>query len=275
MSEEAPGTAPPLEPAPEPTPVAAPSAPEGIEPGRVPPVPGPEREPFWGYSDLFLFAGLAIPAMLLGWGVVRLAMGVFHLRAGVKLAEMLPQQFLGYGFLFAALAAIFRLEYGRPFWRSLGWRPMRLPVLWIVSCGLATAIAVSYASTLIHLPNTSNPMTDLLENFTSIVLMTVAGVTVGPLSEELAFRGFLQPLLVRSMGPVLGILGAAVPFGLLHFQQYGNSWRHAVLVSAAGAAFGWMRYATGSTLASTVMHAAYNALFFVALFAQKSGVVHR
>jgi membrane protease YdiL (CAAX protease family) len=37
-----------------------------------------------------------------------------------------------------------------------------------------------------------------------------------------------------------------------------------VLISLAGAAFGWMRQATGSTRASTIMHAAYNALFFAA-----------
>jgi membrane protease YdiL (CAAX protease family) len=63
-------------------------------------------------------------------------------------------------------------------------------------------------------------------------------------------------------------------FGLLHFPEYGNSWRHALLITAAGAAFGWMRHATGSTKASALMHAAYNALFFAALFTQgKSGPV--
>jgi membrane protease YdiL (CAAX protease family) len=88
-------------------------------------------------------------------------------------------------------------------------------------------------------------------------------------AEELIFRGFLQPLLVRSLGAVPGILAAAVPFGLLHFSEYGNSWRHAVLISGAGAAFGWMRHATGSTKASTLMHAAYNALFFASLWGSK------
>ena len=63
-----------------------------------------------------------------------------------------------------------------------------------------------------------------------------------------------------------GILLAAIPFGLLHFPEYGNSWRHALLISGAGVAFGWMRQVTGSTKASTLMHAAYNALFFAALW---------
>ena len=45
-----------------------------------------------------------------------------------------------------------------------------------------------------------------------------------------------------------------------------------MIVAAAGAAFGWMRYRTGSTKASTIMHAAYNALFFVAMAGEKAHV---
>jgi membrane protease YdiL (CAAX protease family) len=63
---------------------------------------------------------------------------------------------------------------------------------------------------------------------------------------------------------------AAVPFGLLHLQQYGNSWRHVLLITLAGAAFGWMRYRTGSTKAAVIMHAAYNGVFFVLLAVQQA-----
>jgi len=46
------------------------------------------------------------------------------------------------------------------------------------------------------------------------------------------------------------------------------------LISLAGAAFGWMRHATGSTNVSAIMHASYNALGFLALFAQRKYVPH-
>jgi len=81
--------------------------------------------------------------------------------------------------------------------------------------------------------------------------------------------------VVRSLGVAPGILVAAVPFGLLHFQEYGNSWRHAVLISLAGAAFGAMRQVTGSTRASTLMHSSYNALFFLALLLDPSQLPHQ
>jgi len=47
-----------------------------------------------------------------------------------------------------------------------------------------------------------------------------------------------------------------------------------VLISLAGAAFGAMRHRTGSTRASTLMHASYNALFFFALLLQRGQLPH-
>jgi membrane protease YdiL (CAAX protease family) len=251
--------------------------PPPVEPGpeALPsPPPAPERYPFWGYGDLLLFAGLAIPCLLLGAGSVKLVLWMFHVHPAVRLAELLPEQFLGYILLFVMLRLIFRLEYERPFWASLAWTQPRMPLLWIVIAGVSAAYGVAILSNLFQMPNTSNPMMDLLKDRTSVILMAIFGITFAPLCEELIFRGFLQPLLVRSLGAAPGILAAAIPFGLLHFSEYGNSWRHVVLISLAGAAFGWMRHATGSTGASTIMHASYNALGFVALFAQGKYVPH-
>ena len=235
--------------------------------------PEPERYPFWGYHDLLFFAGLVIPSMLIGWAVVKAGMFLFHIHT-LRVSVLLAEQFLGYGILFGGLALMFRIEYARPFWRSLRWTNTSLPFLWNVICGLIAALVVAVMSYLIHTPNVSNPLTDMMQDRTSVILLATFGVTLGPLCEELAFRGFLQPLLVRSLGPVAGILAATIPFGLLHFQEYGNSWRHAVLIALAGASFGWMRQATGSTKAATIMHASYNALFFFVLFAQRRELPH-
>jgi membrane protease YdiL (CAAX protease family) len=249
--------------------------PAPVEPGPEalpPPPPEPERYPFWGYGDLLLFAGLAIPCMMLGWGLVKLVLWMFHVHPAVRVAELLPEQFLGYVLLFGMLRLIFRLEYERPFWTSLAWTHTRAPVLSIAIAGLGAAYGVAILSNLFQMPNTSTPMMDLLKDRTSVILMAIFGITFAPLCEELIFRGFLQPLLVRSLGTAPGILAAAIPFGLLHFSEYGNSWRHVVLISLAGAAFGWMRHATGSTRASAIMHASYNTLGFLALFAQRKAV---
>ena len=129
-------------------------------------------------------------------------------------------------------------------------------------------------SRLLHTPDTPTPMSKLLEDRVSMIFLAVAGVSLGPLCEELIFRGFMQPLFVRSIGVAGGILAAAVPFGLLHLQEYGFSWQPGLLITLAGAAFGWMRHRTGSTQASTLMHAAYNTTFFLALLAQPKNLPH-
>lgn len=230
---------------------------------------GADRYPFWDYSDVLIFAGLAIPSMLAAELLVRGFLAVFHIHPELKVMELLPAQFLGYLLLFGGLWAIFRLKYERPFWRSLAWEPLRVPFSLVMVCGVMAAFAVGIASNLIHTPETSNPMTELMQGRAALIVMAVFGITLGPLFEELAFRGFLQPLLVRSLGAVSGVLLAAIPFGLLHYQEYGNSWRHALVISLAGAGFGAMRQLTGSSKAAALMHATYNAFFFVVLFARK------
>ena len=251
-----------------------PDAQAPLEPLEAMPTPAPpERGPFWSYGDLMIFAGLAIPCMLLGFGLVKAAFWVLQLHPAVKTWELLGAQFAFYGLLFGTLVALFRLQYDRPFWRSLGWVATPLPLYSLVTSGVGLAMAVLLLGSLIRTPRTENPLTALLRDPTSLVLLAIFGTIVAPVCEELIFRGFLQPLLVRSLGAPAGILATALPFGLLHFQEYGNSWRHVLLISLSGVAFGLMRHATGSTKAAAVMHSSYNAFQFVLLMIAK-GLPH-
>jgi uncharacterized protein len=243
-------------------------------PGNSPPDAVPERVPFWGYADVFLLAGLALPCMFLGWAIVRLVMwgaGLHPTKLGV---EAVPEMVLGYAFLALALLAIFRVQYNRPFWASLGWTRTRLPFQWIVILGFATGLLVDLIARLIHTPPASGPLVDMMKDRTTLILLAIFGTTVAPLCEELAFRGFLQPLLVRGLGAAAGIAIPAVLFGALHYSEYGDSWRLALLVGIAGACFGCMRHFTGSTRAAAIMHAAFNALSFIALLGPSSGAAH-
>ncbi|HUB77973.1 MAG TPA: type II CAAX endopeptidase family protein [Bryobacteraceae bacterium] len=234
--------------------------------------PPPKREPFWGYGDVILIAGLALPCMFLGVGVIWLLKTLLHLhmRAGVAaVSEML----IGYALLFGILMLIFRIQYDRPFWRSLGWTWSGVPIMECVLFGFGTTIGVGIVAWLIHSPPSSGPLMDMMKDRSTLILLAIFGTTVAPLAEELAFRGFLQPLLVRNLGAIAGVALAAALFGGLHFSEYGDSWRSALLVALAGAAFGTVRQWTGSTAAAAVMHASFNGLQFVALLtASKTGL---
>jgi membrane protease YdiL (CAAX protease family) len=243
--------------------------------GAVPAPPEPQRVPFWGYADLFLVAGLAAPCMLAGFGLVKLAIALLHWHAAAPAEESVPETLIGYALLFGALTVILRVQYHRPFWRSLGWNSTRIPFLWNVIAGLASALAVGFVGHWIATPPTSGPIMEMMKGpEASLVVVTLFGTVVAPMCEELAFRGFLQPLLVRSFGAVAGILMAAAPFGMLHYWEYGDSWRSAVQIGLAGATFGWMRQATGSTRAAAIMHASFNALSFVSMFMQGRNLPH-
>jgi membrane protease YdiL (CAAX protease family) len=231
-----------------------------------------EDEAFWGYRDLALFLGLAAPCLLGGALLAKVGLLALYVSTSHKALELLPGQFIGYALLFTALAFIFRFEYERPFWRSLGWRRPEYSIPSVIALGSALAFAVAMLGALLKAPEVPAPMKELLRDRASLLAIAVAGVTVGPLCEELAFRGFMQPLFIRSLGVVPGIFLSAVGFGLLHMPQYGYDWQHGVLITLAGAGFGWMRWISKSTLGSTIMHAAYNATLFLGFLAAGSKV---
>ena len=238
------------------------------------PPPPPPREPFWGYGDLALFLGLCLPALLLSFGIVKGLMALVPIPNPAGATESVAALAIFYILIFSALRVIFQMQYERPFWRSLGWQATRLPGMTVALLGVGTAVGVALAAALLRVPDTPNQMTEMMREPASLILLAIFGVTVAPVCEELAFRGFLQPLLVRTLGAAPGILIAAAGFGLLHYGEYGNSWRHVVVLTLSGAAFGLMRQLTGSTRAAALMHASYNAFLFVALFSQRKDLPH-
>jgi membrane protease YdiL (CAAX protease family) len=112
-------------------------------------------------------------------------------------------------------------------------------------------------------------MQELLNREATLIVVGVFSTTLGPLCEELAFRGFLMPLLAETFGITGGIVLAAIPFAIAHAPQYAYSWRHVALIGLAGVAFGWNRFRSGSTASATVMHGAYNLVIFAGLLYEK------
>ncbi len=234
--------------------------------------PRPEPYPFWDWLDVAVMFALALPLivlMLVGGGGAHQPPKPVS-RHGAVIAIALTFSF--YGVWFLALRLLLRLRYDRPFWRSLAcvWPP---PGFWSSAAwGLLLAMASLMLGAALRIPETKTPLEELLKDRASILLIGVFGVTIGPLCEELIFRGFLMPLLARSFGALAGVLLAAVPFALLHGQEYAWGWQQLVIIFLAGAAFGWMRHISGSTAAAAVMHGAYNLVFFVILAAWKLGL---
>jgi membrane protease YdiL (CAAX protease family) len=81
-------------------------------------------------------------------------------------------------------------------------------------------------------------------------------------TEETIFRGVLQTLAARAVGPTGGRLLQAAAFGLWHIpdaRKTGEPLVGTVLVTAvAGWVFGWLAESSGSVLAPVLAHLAIN-----------------
>jgi membrane protease YdiL (CAAX protease family) len=75
-----------------------------------------------------------------------------------------------------------------------------------------------------------------------------------PISEELLFRGLIQPKLEQILRPTDALIVQAVLFSAAHLSP-------GILAThfAIGLAFGWLRRRTGSLLPSIALHGAWNA----------------
>jgi membrane protease YdiL (CAAX protease family) len=249
---------PPEPPAPENPP------PDIPEVSFVPP-PEPARgEAYWDYQDLAVFICLSVVSLFAA------LMAVYYipvLRALATPYKLVIGQLIWYVLVFSCLAAILRLRYDRPFWSSLGWRATAIGTA-VASffVGPLLAIAVGIAGAAMRTPQIHLPFEGMLKGVGLLVLFGVLIVVIGPLCEELAFRGFMMPLFIRSLGAPAGIIITGILFGGLHAFEYPD-WRPVVLVCFAGCVFGWRRYETGSTVNSMLMHAGFNLIQFVGLLA--------
>lgn len=96
-----------------------------------------------------------------------------------------------------------------------------------------------------------------------IAVAVAAVVVVGPLVEELIFRGLLQRALRQTWGPWPAVTLSSLAFGLVH----GEPWYLLGLV-ATGLLLGFIRETTGSLTCCWLAHAAYNAVSLGVLVAE-------
>ncbi|MDE1155299.1 MAG: CPBP family intramembrane metalloprotease [Acidobacteriaceae bacterium] len=98
-----------------------------------------------------------------------------------------------------------------------------------------------------------------------IALLPVV-VIVGPLVEEVIFRGALLAQLRARMGDHWAIGVSALVFGIVHLPDLGWLWYAVPNLVLVGAFCGWLRVRSGSIWPSFIAHAANNALATVAWF---------
>lgn len=231
--------------------------------------------PTWNYNDLLIFVFLSMVSVGVVQLLTYLLVGAMHLSKADRPLVLMPSQMVLYALLFLVLYGILKLEYGRPFLKSLAWVDFPFSAAGALVLGVLLAFANGMAARLLHTPEVDTPIQHLFDRRITAIEFGLIGITIGPLCEEFVFRGFMQPLFVRSLGPIAGILITAALFGSLHLAQNQFAWQSGLLIMLAGVAFGWMRHVSGSTRASTLMHSAYNCTYFLAAFSQTGHITHK
>jgi membrane protease YdiL (CAAX protease family) len=79
--------------------------------------------------------------------------------------------------------------------------------------------------------------------------------------EELLFRGALQPLAERWLGPLNALIIVSVVFGALHAA----SWLYFLLAAAVGVYFGWLAQSFDDLTAPILVHSLYDFAALMAL----------
>ena len=87
-----------------------------------------------------------------------------------------------------------------------------------------------------------------------LALAVVLAVVLGPLLEELLFRGFLQSLASQRLGRAGGVIVSSLPFALLHGAGDAGP------VFVLSLLIGWLRQRTQSLLAPWAVHGLNNGL---------------
>jgi membrane protease YdiL (CAAX protease family) len=160
-------------------------------------------------------------------------------------------------------------------WKSLGrlrgfgmhhacWKPARRTD-WVIA--VATGFA---AGTVIFEIGFASGQKMILSADWRLVLLQVA---LGPVLEEIVFRGYLFAALIwsfrRFAGHVLPnwavIVIAALVFALVHLAQPGVKWLELACIASTGTLYGWVRCRSGSTAPAAISHAAYNLTLYAAV----------
>ena len=115
-------------------------------------------------------------------------------------------------------------KYHQPFWRAIRWNwPKQVFVM--LALGAATYLALALLGSLLPMPK-ETPFDKLLEERRSAYFVALLAITIGPLMEELFFRGVFYPVIAKPWGAGWGVFLSALPFALLHMWQYGYSPDH-------------------------------------------------
>ncbi len=236
-------------------------------------------DPVWNGWDIVRLTILALVALFVGVFAVLFAAHFWLFpKSGLGDIARMPLvivagQSVAYLLILAYMYVLVTRERRRPdFWRAIHWNwPANL--LAYVLAGFVLAVGLQGLAHLLPIPR-QLPVDAFFQTSAEAWALSLLSITLAPLMEELFFRGFLYPVLARSIGVPVAILLTASGFAVLHGAQLMFSWGPVLVIFLVGVVLTMVRAKTNSVAASVVVHMAYNGTISVAMFAATDGFRH-
>jgi membrane protease YdiL (CAAX protease family) len=236
------------------------------------------ENPVWSGWDVFLIfivtvVTLVIVQLLSVLGACRF---VYPHESFMQVAQKpvlaLLSQLLTY--VAVALYMILLLEgkYHTRFWQAIRWNWPGIAGLSFVGVGVLM-LGFDLLGKFLPMPK-ETPFDQFFARPSDAYLTVAFAVSLGPLMEELFFRGFLYPVLAKRLGVIGGILLTALPFALIHMAQYGYAWGAVLIIFLVGIVLTTVRAVTKSVASSFLAHVGYNGTLMVLAALQTDGFRH-
>jgi uncharacterized protein len=244
----------------------------------APVVEVPSENPPWSGWDVLLLVILTVISAVVFLPLVGLAaQRLLYPKVAILQVVTYPLvtvlgQGLSYLLIFAFMALIAKRVPGQDFWRAIRWN---WPKNWTsyALIGMLLSFALQGVAHFLPIPKVL-PVDQFFRTPAEAWALSLFGITLAPLFEELFFRGFLYPVLARQFGIVTAVLATAASFSLVHAPQLGRAWGPVFVIFMVGLALTIARAVTKSVAASLIMHVAYNATISILLFVGTDGFRH-
>ena len=245
-----------------------------LEPQAAPLV----ENPVWNGWDVLQIAGLAVLSVFVLQVVLLFGAKQFvYPHSPLRVLAQKPilailAQLLAYIVVAIFMMLLIEGKYHVRFWQAIRWNWPGNKTFILLGVGVLT-VSLDLLSHFLPMPK-STPFEQFFARPTDAYLVSIFAVTLGPLMEELFFRGLLYPVLARRMGTVWAVILTALPFGLIHSVQYGNAWSAVLVIFLVGVVLTTLRAVTKSVAASFLVHVGYNGTLMILAAIATDGFRH-
>ena len=257
-----------------------------------------KRIPHLGHTLLFfslIFLSVTLLAALVGSAAHITTVQAAKEHPGLDLFA----QALGYIIALLASVWLFPRLWARSFLQGIQWNVLAAHRrwFWIVPGAFVLSAAAQFSDRFLPTPP-DNAIDLLMRTAHGAWMVTAFGVLIAPVTEEIAFRGFLLPALATAYdwlalertpagvqrwqnsaghsrsAVIFAAIFSSVPFALLHAGQLSHAWAFVGVLYLVSLILSYVRIRTHSVACSTLMHATYNLTVFAVAFFQSGGYRH-